>query len=142
MNVLGLNYFYHDSTACILVDGVLKVAIEEERLSRIKHTYEFPYRAIKRCMEIAGITYSDIDVIAVSIKPELNWGAKSIYCLTNIKHAKTFISHEVLRTYFRQKEFKRWLKNNWKLDGKRPIVHMVPHHLSHIAGSFGSPEGF
>ena len=47
MIILGLNYYYHDSTACIVVDGKLIAAIEEERLSRDKHTQAFPNNAIE-----------------------------------------------------------------------------------------------
>ena len=61
MKILGLNYFYHDSTACLVVDGKLVVAIEEERLNRVKHTNAFPYRSIKRCLEVAGLEPGDIE---------------------------------------------------------------------------------
>ena len=56
VNILGLNYYYHDSTACVVKDGKLVVALEEERLTRQKHTSAFPEQAIKRCLEIAGLT--------------------------------------------------------------------------------------
>jgi carbamoyltransferase len=136
MNILGLNYFYHDSTACIVIDGKLVVAIEEERLTRVKHTYAFPYRSIKRCLEIAGLTLSDIDAVAVSIKPTLHWGAKTVYALRNITRAKPFISHELIRARYRQKEFWDWVKQTWPNSQKRPVVYQVPHHISHVAGSF------
>ncbi len=42
MIILGLNYYFHDSSACVLINGELIVAIEEERFSRYKHTHEFP----------------------------------------------------------------------------------------------------
>ncbi len=38
MNIIGLNYFFHDSSACLVIDGKIAVAIEEERLTREKHT--------------------------------------------------------------------------------------------------------
>ncbi len=84
MNILGLNYFFHDASACIVIDGQLKTAIEEERLIREKHTSAFPFQAIVKCLDIVDLSYHDIDYIAVSIKPFLKWGAKAIYCLQNI----------------------------------------------------------
>jgi len=88
MNILGLNYFFHDSTACIIVDGVMVTAIEEERLSRNKHTNAFPKLAINRCLETSGLKIEDIDHIAVSIKASHKWLTKLIYPLKNIKKAK------------------------------------------------------
>jgi len=136
MKIIGLNYFYHDSTACIVIDGQLVVAIEEERLSRVKHTYAFPYRAIQRCLEIAGLKVSDIDAVAVSIKPELNRWDKIRYSLSNIIHAKSFIRHEFIGAHYKQKEFNSWVTSTWPAGSRQPQIFMVPHHLSHVAGSF------
>ena len=136
MKILGLNYFFHDSTACVVDDGKLVVAIEEERLSRVKHTYGFPYRSIKRCLEVAGLQPGDIDAIAVSIKPELHWGVKTVYAVRHITKVRPFIKHELIRAYYRQSEFRAWVRNTWPESARRPTVHMVPHHISHIAGSF------
>jgi carbamoyltransferase len=73
VNILGINYYFHDSTACIVADGPIVAAIEEERLGRNKHTDEFPRRAIERCMAVAGLSATDIDAIAVPIKPSKHW---------------------------------------------------------------------
>ena len=75
MNILGLNYFFHDSTACLLVDGRMAAVIEEERLTRNKHTGAFPEKAIQRCLEMYNLKPSDIDAVAVSIKPSKDWFA-------------------------------------------------------------------
>ena len=84
MVILGLNYYFHDSTACIVVDGKLIAAIEEERLNRDKHTRVFPQMAVDRCLKIAGLTYNDIDHIAVSIKPTHNLGKKLGHLMGNL----------------------------------------------------------
>ena len=63
MNILGINYFFHDSTACIVKDGELLTTLEEERLTRKKHTGDFPHKAIERCLRETGLDYSDIDHI-------------------------------------------------------------------------------
>ncbi len=108
MVILGLNYFFHDSTACIMVDGKLVAAIEEERLNRDKHTKLFPELAIARCLEIAKLKYKDIDHIAVSIKPSHNLGKKLLYGATHVRTIRHFISHEFVHTYRRQKGFWKW----------------------------------
>lgn len=136
MIILGINYFYHDTTACIVVDGELKVAIEEERLSRVKHTNEFPQLSIKRCLESIGIEYSDIDAVAVSIKPDLHWNSKFGYALRNISNAMPFIKHEILGGSYKQRQFKKWFQEAWPNTNNSPELYQVPHHLSHVAGSF------
>jgi len=106
MVILGLNYYFHDSTACIVKDGVLIAAIEEERLNRDKHTRKFPMLAIARCLKMAGLEYDDIDHIAVSIKPTHNLGKKIIHSLTHLKTIKPFVNHELVQAYNKQK---KWL---------------------------------
>ena len=136
MNILGLNYFFHDSTACMVVDGKLVVAIEEERLTRVKHTGAFPRQAIRRCLDICGLEPGDIDAVAVSINPSMHWGAKSAYALKNITKAGPFLHHELLTARNRQRGFRDWYLETWPDKERRPAVHRVPHHLAHIAGSF------
>jgi carbamoyltransferase len=136
MNILGINFFYHDSTACIVNDGKLVIAIEEERLSRDKHTDEFPRLAIQRCLKIAGLKAGDIDAVAVSIKPSLHWEKKAAYSLKCGKGIKPFLSHEVGTSRYRQDQFWGWYMNKFSNKAKQPDVHWVPHHMSHVAGSF------
>ena len=136
MNILGINYFFHDSTACVVVDGKLIVAIEEERLSRLKHTGYFPYKAIQRCLEISDLDAADIDAVAVSIKPALHWKDKVAYGLKRFSKAKPFIQHELIAARYKQKNFWNWIMDTWPDEQRRPAVHMVPHHLAHIGGSF------
>jgi carbamoyltransferase len=77
MFTLGINAVFHDSSACILQDGKLLAAAEEERFTHIKHgkrpipfsTYELPFHAIDYCLKIAGIHINDVDHIAYSFNP-------------------------------------------------------------------------
>ena len=136
MIILGLNYYFHDSTACIVKDGELIVAIEEERLNRDKHTQAFPQMAIDRCLKIADISYNDIDHIAVSIKPTTHWFKKLIYILKRPKSFLPFFGHHVVNAYAKQRRFWLWYKNHWKENQDSPKVHFIEHHLTHVAGSF------
>jgi carbamoyltransferase len=83
MYTLGINAAYHDSAACLVKDGIVIAAAEEERFTRKKHgkrpipfsTYELPYYAINYCLEEAGIHLKDVDHIAYSYNPYLScWG--------------------------------------------------------------------
>ncbi len=136
MNILGINYFFHDSTACIIVDGQLIVAIEEERLTRKKHTQGFPAKAIEKCLQVSGLAAEDIDHVAVSIQPTRNWKEKFVYGLKNLRHAKPFLKHELLGTYYKQQGFKRWFNSTWKNKACQPAIHFVPHHQAHATGTF------
>lgn len=136
MVILGLNYYFHDSTACIVVDGNLIAAIEEERLNRDKHTRVFPQMAVDRCLKIAGLTYEDIDHIAVSIKPTHNLGKKIGHLMGNLNRFKPFVNHEFVHAYNKQKGFWNWFKYHWENKKSGPKVHFIPHHFSHAPGSF------
>ena len=79
MYILGINAAFHDSSACLLKDGNLVAAAEEERFTQIKHgkrpvpfsAYELPYHAINYCLETAGIKLKEVDKIAYSFNPAL-----------------------------------------------------------------------
>lgn len=66
MYILGLNAFHGDSSACIVKDGNVLVALEEERIRRVKHWAGFPIEAIKYCLQDANISIKDIDYITIS----------------------------------------------------------------------------
>lgn len=78
MYILGINAAFHDSSACILKDGKLLAAAEDERFTHIKHgkrpvpfsTYELPYHAIDYCLGVAGIHLNEVDKIAYSFDPQ------------------------------------------------------------------------
>lgn len=77
MYTLGINAVFHDSSACLVRDGQLLAAAEEERFTHYKHgkrpvpfsTYELPYHAIDYCLGVAGITLKDVDEVAYSFDP-------------------------------------------------------------------------
>lgn len=134
MNILGLNYYFHDSTACLVIDGKIAVAIEEERLTREKHTRAFPEKAIDRCLSVAGLNPKDIDAVAVSIRPSKDWTRKVFYGLTHIPSAPRFVGADLGRGLGRQFVFWNWYRNTWPKNG--PKVYSVPHHVAHAAGTF------
>ncbi len=84
MYILGINAVFHDSAACIIKDGVLLAAAEEERFTHIKHgkrpvpfsTWELPFHAIDYCLGVAGIHINDVDHFAYSFDPYLLIGGE------------------------------------------------------------------
>jgi carbamoyltransferase len=71
-SILGINCFHADSAACLVRDGEVVAAAEEERFRRIKHWAGFPTEAIRYCLEEAGISGRDLDHVAVNRNPKAN----------------------------------------------------------------------
>lgn len=69
MNILGISAFYHDSAACLVRDGRIVAAAQEERFSRRKHDARFPIRAVNFCLDKGSVPKSGIDVVAYYEKP-------------------------------------------------------------------------
>jgi carbamoyltransferase len=73
MNILGISAFYHDSAACLVRDGEIVAAAQEERFTRKKHDAAFPANAASYCIEAAGLRLSDVDLVAFYDKPLLKF---------------------------------------------------------------------
>jgi carbamoyltransferase len=90
MITLGLNAAFHDSSAALVVDGVVVAAAEEERFTRIKHgkrpvpfsAWELPFNAIDFCLKQAGVTIADVDHVAYSYDPKTFLGERAAPTLT------------------------------------------------------------
>jgi len=73
VNILGISAFYHDSAACLVRDGEIVAAAQEERFTRKKHDHRFPARAIDYCLAEAGIAPEELDLVAFYDKPLLKF---------------------------------------------------------------------
>lgn len=136
MYILGLNAFHGDSSACILKDGEVLVALEEERIRRIKHWAGFPTEAIKYCLKDAGISIKDIDHITISRDPSANLVKKIKHTLKN----KVSIS-AILDRYINSKKVKSvkaMLSEEFGVSEKdiKAQIHNIEHHRSHLGSSF------
>ena len=61
MNILGISAFYHDAAACLVQDGAITAAAQEERFTRVKHDERFPLNAVAYCLKKGGVGPDDID---------------------------------------------------------------------------------
>ena len=133
MNIIGINAYHADSSACLLMDGKLISAVEEERFNRIKHWAGFPDKSIKYCLENSGLTLNDIDHISLNTNPNFNLLRKISYILLK-KPSISFILDKIKNKNRRtdvKLELKRYFPNQ-EFNGK---VHFIEHHLSHIASA-------
>jgi carbamoyltransferase len=132
MYTLGINAAYHDTAACLVHDGLVVSAVEEERFTRIKHgkrpspfsAYELPFHAIDYCLASAGITLEDVDHIAYSYDPFLLLGQSSgestlVLPLEPSKHFKPGQWEAPWDPYFLASI----------VNAPRHLIGGVPHHL-------------
>lgn len=73
VSILGISAFYHDSAACLVVDGEIVAAAQEERFTRVKHDHNFPVHAARYCLSEAQLTADKIDFVAFYDKPLLKF---------------------------------------------------------------------
>ena len=136
MYILGINAYHGDSSACLLKDGVVLCASEEEKFRRIKHWAGFPTEAIKFCLEDEGISIHDIDHVTISRDPKANFSKKIIYTLKN----SISISNIWDRLINSKKvsSIKGELAKLFELPESdiKAAIHNIEHHRSHIASSF------
>ena len=87
--ILGLNAFHADAAACLIIDGELISAAEEERFLRIKHWAGFPSESIKFCLSNSGLSLSDIDYVAINSDPTKNFSWEYILIdRKNVRNAR------------------------------------------------------
>jgi carbamoyltransferase len=79
MIILGINYIFHDSSACLIKDGEILHAVEKERLTRQKHTQSFPFNSVQDCLIQTNTAWEEVDNIAVSINPGMSDSNKLAY---------------------------------------------------------------
>ena len=133
MYVLGISAFYHDSAACILKNGEIIAAAQEERFTRKKHDQSFPFNAIKYCLKEAKIPASDIDIVAYYDKPFLKFER---ILETYLSYAPKGIS-SFLKAMPLWIKKKLWIKTIIQDEiGFKGELLFPEHHASHAASAF------
>jgi carbamoyltransferase len=132
--IVGLNAFHADSSACLVRDGQLIAAVEEERFNRIKHWAGLPVEAVRYCLNEARLEFGDIDVIAVNTDPRANLWRKLSYAM---RYRPNF---SLLKDRIRSRRYRQSLADSLarKFGGERfhGKVHQVEHHVAHLASGF------
>ena len=134
--VLGLNFNHADSSACIIKNGELLFAIEEERINRIKHWAGLPCASIDACLRYTNIDLSDVTDIAVNTNPLSNLHHKMIYLVKNYLFGEK--KFEIAERLKKKLTLKKDINNffNPKSLSKKINIHYIDHHVSHIASAF------
>jgi len=132
--ILGINAYHADSSACILRDGELLAAVEEERFNRIKHWAGLPVDAVRYCLREAGITFGGLSAIAVNADPNANIGRRLRYVLTKRPGWRT-LRDRLLSRRTRQ-GIPDALASVLGVRGFSGTTYQVEHHLAHMASAF------
>jgi len=132
--ILGISAFYHDSAVCLVIDGEVISAVQEERFSRRKHDPEFPSNALKSCLEQAGLRPGDLDLVAFYDKPFIKFERLLFTYLTYApKGIQSFL--QAMPLWLKRK---LWIKHliEEELDGYQGKIIFPEHHYSHAASCF------
>ncbi len=134
--ILGVNAFHGDASACLLKDGQLIAAAEEERFCRVKHWAGFPSKAIHFCLSEAGITISDISHISLNRNPSANLVRKALF--TFLKNPSFSAIADRLKNARKFKDIPELLSEGLGVQKSevRAQIHHIEHHLAHLGSSF------
>ncbi len=133
MKILGISCFYHDSACCLVIDGEIISAAQEERFTRKKHDFNFPSLSIDWILKNSGIEANDLDIVIFYDKPFVKFER---ILETALSYAPSGISQFIQAMPLWLKE-KLWLKEiiREKLGFKKEIL-FASHHESHAASAF------
>lgn len=140
MNILGISALYHDSAACLIQDGIIVAAVQEERFTRKKNDESFPVNAIRYCLEHAAIHIDDLDAVVFYDKPLLKFERllETYYAFAPHGFASFLRSMPI---WMREKLFLRklvldGLKTVEKFNKRNLKLLFTEHHLSHAASAY------
>lgn len=133
MNILGLSAFYHDSAACLVRDGEIIAAAQEERFTRKKHDASFPKHAVMYCLREGGIVVNELECVAFYEKPFLKFDrilhSYLAYAPAGLKSFLIAIPLWIRERIWMKELIRRELGCDCK-------VFFPEHHESHAASAF------
>jgi carbamoyltransferase len=133
VNVLGISAFYHDAAACLMRDGVVVAAAQEERFSRKKHDADFPIHAIRYCLEAGRLLVDDLDAIGFYEKPFIKFKRLLFSHVAGFPRSWRAFLRSMPSWLHQKLVIPSLIREELQYDGP---VYMIEHHLSHAASAF------
>src|SRR6266508_2889439 len=127
MNILGISCFYHDSAACLMQDGRVVAAAQEERFTRKKHDDDYPAHSVRYCLREAGLTPKDIDAVGFYDKPLLKFERMLTTFVRSFPQFRRAIPLWIGKKTLVPSIVRR------ELGGYKGPIYFPEHHLSHAA---------
>ena len=131
---LGINAFHGDSSACLLREGEMVAAVEEERFRRVKHWAGFPSESIRYCLDVAGIGLHDVQHVAINQDSRSNLGRKLAYTLSSSPSVAMLLNR--WRNKRKRAGVAEHLASAFPGQTFRGQIHPVDHHVAHLASAF------
>ncbi len=133
MIILGINAYHGNASVAIVCDGRLVAAAEEERFNRVKYAAGFPARAVRYCLQEAGVFITEVDHIAIPRNPWARLASKALYALRLPRFAL-----DRSKTMVRFAGVREELARACNVDAARITapIHRVEHHRAHLASAF------
>jgi carbamoyltransferase len=134
--VLGISAYHGDAAAALVVDGRLVAAIEEERFTRIKHCAGFPHRAVRACLDMAGLRAAEIDHFAIGRDPRAHVLRKALFTLG--RRPSLALLTDRAKSSSRVRQAPRAIAETLELEPRRVArrTDWVEHHRAHLASAF------
>src|ERR1700716_1095318 len=133
MPILGLNAYHGDSAACLIKDGKIVAAAEEERFRRIKHWAGLPTNAIDYCLREGGLALQDVEHIAINRKPGVNNWRRLAFVLRHRPDPRLML--QKVKNIRSASSVQETLERAYNLSLGAQIHH-VENHLAHLASAF------
>lgn len=134
--ILGINAFHAGAAAALVVNGEPVVAIAEERLNRVKYYAGFPALSIQRCIEYAGLTFSDIDAVAIGLDKSANRVQKLAYVAQHPSRLLNFAKMRSVRSALDDIKSQIVAHCGANRDQLRFEQCNVEHHIAHTASAY------
>ena len=135
MYILGINAYHGGAAACLIRDGQLVLAVEEERFNRMKYWAGFPVQAIQFCLKEAGISPHDLDHIAISRDPRANFMRKVLWGLRR-RPRIGYVTDRLINQQNVARFDQTFHEALGLKDRVRAQFHRVEHHRAHMASAF------
>jgi len=132
--ILGINAFHGDSAACLIRDGEIVAAAEEERFRRVKHWAGFPGQAIRYCLAEAGIGLADVEHVALNQDAKANLGKRLAFMLTQRPDLGLVLDR--IRNKREREGVATHLARAFPGETFRGEAHAVEHHRAHLSSAF------
>ena len=134
MKILGINAYHADSSACLVIDGKLINAVEEERFTRVKHWAGFPIQSIKFCLKNSNLKISDIDKISLNFDPNANLLKKILFIIK--KRPSLGLIVDRLKRKKKYQSIKTLLDKEFTDDKFKGDVENIEHHYAHLSSAY------
>lgn len=133
MYIVGISCYYHDAAACLLRDGEIVAAAEEERFTRKKHDSSFPHQALAYCLKKANITMQEVDYVVFYEKPLLKFERLLFQHLAGFPKTLLVFLRSLPHWLSVKLRIQHTIRRGLRYRGQLYFIH---HHMAHAAASF------